>query len=52
MCLTVTSEDLKISTGCNAAASSTMNDDKHFPALTMDGKDETYWASEPGIETV
>ncbi len=53
-CLTVISKEIEIQKepGVQAEATSTLNDGQHEPKSALDGLENSYWASSPGVEEV
>ena len=52
-CLTIKGSEIEVQhlTQSVASASTSMNDGQHMPKLGIDGGDDSYWASQPGVET-
>lgn len=53
-CLTIVSGEINLQEqpGVSAEATSTLNDGQHEPKTALDGTENNYWASSPGVETV
>ena len=53
-CLTIVGGEINLQEqpGVQAEATSTLNDGQHEPKMAVDGTENNYWASSPGVETV